>query len=135
MKKILVILLLMMILYGCKAKPQPSFENDYPSMQTKQHVFEKVNFTSAINLLLEKTGVLVIGYNEVNPADDKYTAAIIPILNEVAIDLEYDKIYYLDIYNMQAENSTEYRLLLAYIEYTVGDLLEVDEQKVIITPD
>lgn len=135
MKKLLVILLFLMILFGCEAKPLPSFENDYPSMQTIEHVYEKVNFTTALNLLLENTGVLVIGYNQNNPANDKYTAQVIPILNEVAQTLEYEKIYYLDLYDMKAENSTEYRLLLAYLEYTVGDLLTLNEEKFINTPD
>lgn len=135
MKKALVILLFLMILCGCEAKPLPSFGNDYPSMQTIDHVYEKVNFTTALNLLLENTGVLVIGYNQKNPVNDKYTSEIIPILNEVAITVEYEQIYYLDLYDMKAENSTEYRLLLAYLEYTVGDLLTIDEEKVIFTPD
>ena len=124
-----------MILVGCKAKPQPSFENDYPSMLAEDHVFEKVNYTTALNLLLDNTGVLLIGYNENNPMNYTHTKTVIPILNQAAKETGYEKVYYLDLYDMKEKLTTEYRLLLAYLEYTVGDLQVVNDEKTIVTPD
>ena len=135
MKKIIAILLFMFILIGCQSNLEPSFENDYPSMKGTEHVYEKVTYTTALNFILDGTGVIVLGYNEVNEKQDTSTSQIIPILNEASIASDYDKILYLDIYSIQDTNNSEYRLLLGYLESATNDLLSRNGKKTILAPD
>jgi hypothetical protein len=104
-------------------------------MKDTEHIFEKVTYTTALNFILDGTGVIVLGYNEENEKQDVLTSEIIPLLNDAAKVANYEKIFYLDIYNIQDTNNSEYRLLLGYLESATNDLLSRNGKKTILTPD
>jgi hypothetical protein len=58
-----------------------------------------------------------------------------PLINEAALKVGITKILYLDIYEMRKNNTTEYQLLLGYLDSKVGDLIEREGVKKIIVPD
>lgn len=134
MKKLLILLLLTLILVGCKNDNNMTFNEDFPGMEKKVHVYKKSTYTTSLNLILEGTGVLLITYDS-NKAKCPYTNQIIPILNEAAIENDFDVIHYLDIYEMQQENNSEYRLLLGYLDSQVGDIQTHSGNKRLGVPD
>lgn len=134
MKKILIVILLAFVLVGCHDRNEDPFVIDYPIMKNVEHVYVKTNYTTALNLILDGTGVLLFAFDS-NLYDCPYCQTVVPILNEAAIESGWDSIYYLDIYKMRAENTSEYRLLVGYIESQVQDLLVRNEQKTLVVPD
>lgn len=134
MKKILVILLTILVLTGCHSPEVIRFEDDYPSMKGTEHVYIKTDYSTALNVLLNGTGVVLLGFDTRKYACP-YCQEIVPILNEVALEEEWMSIYYLDIYDMRMNNTTEYRLLLGYLDSQTGSILEKSGVKTLVVPD
>lgn len=134
MKKIILTLITVMILVGCTVVPEDSFLTDYPSMQGMTHVYEKTSYTTALNTILDGTGVVLLAF-DTNKYYCPFCVAAVPILNEAAIESGWGKIYYLDIYTMRMQNTSEYRLMLGYIDSKVDDLLMRGDDKALVVPD
>ena len=134
MKKIIIFCLLALALVGCSIPQTAKFEDDYPSMKDIKHVYLKTDYTTALNVILNETGVVILAFDT-----KKYTCPfcleVVPILNEIALEEEWDVIYYLDIYNMRMQNTGEYRLLLGYLDSQTNTILEKNGIKTLIVPD
>jgi thiol-disulfide isomerase/thioredoxin len=131
MKKLLIIVLFCLTLSGCQKQ---DFNDDFPMMRNFTHVYEKVDYEKAFDILENETGVLLLAFDS-NKYMCPYCQSVLPILNEVAIKLAYPKIYYLDIFEMRNNNTPEYQELLNYIDTQVDDLLEKSGKTALVVPD
>lgn len=134
MKKIVFIYLLFIVLVGCSAPSTIKFEDDYPNMKNVEHVYLKTDYTTALDIILNNTGVVVLAF-DTRKYSCPFCLEVIPLLNEVALAETWDRIYYLDIYNMRMQMTTEYRLLLGYLDSQTGTLREKNGVKTLIVPD
>ncbi|MGD9604806.1 MAG: hypothetical protein AB7V00_01460 [Bacilli bacterium] len=134
MKKLVVLILLSLIaLSGCKSDP---VVEDFPMLEGQDHVFQKSDFTEVTKALTVLTGVHVILFSyDPDFYECPFCLAVMPIINEAAIKIGVEEILYLDIYEMRKNNTTDYQLLLGYLDSKVGDLIERDGVKKIIVPD
>ena len=134
-KNILVVLLLVVgLLVGCTRENDLNFNESFPTMESVNHVYKKSTYTTSLNLILDGTGVLLVAYDSDKKVDN-YTDAVLPILNEAAIEAKQDLIHYLDIYDMQKDESAEYRLLLGYLDSQVEDMHVLSGSKTLLAPD
>ncbi|MDD3106825.1 MAG: hypothetical protein PHP65_03355 [Bacilli bacterium] len=134
MKRILLMLLLIFIsLSGCSSS---SVEDDYPMLKEMEHVYVKSNYAEVTEALTVKEGVNIILFSY-NPHlyECPFCLAVMTLINEAALKVGVTKILYLDIYEMRKNNTTEYQLLLGYLDSKVGDLIEREGVKKIIVPD
>jgi thiol-disulfide isomerase/thioredoxin len=131
--KAIIIFIMLCLLGGCKASSL-DFNHDYPDMKDIAHVYEKIDFKQAKTLFTEGTGVVILGFDS-NKKYCPYCHAVIPVLNEVALEVGCPKIYYLDIYDMRMNNTSEYQTLLILISSQVDDLLIRNEVKTLVVPD
>lgn len=134
MKKMLGLFLISILLVGCRVSTLATFEDDYPSMSNQEHVYQKANYSTALNVLLNETGVVLLAF-DTKKYSCPYCQEVVPLLNEVALEEEWDVIYYLDIYDMRMQNTAEYRLLLGYLDSQTGSILEKEGVKTLIVPD
>ena len=130
--KVLFILILFSFLGGCNKKAD--FNSDYPFMKDVDHVYEKIDYDKAKQIFTEGTGVVILAFNS-NKKVCPFCIEVLPILNEVAQDLDYQKIYYLDIYDMRKDNTKEYQALLNLISNQVDDLVIRDDKLTLVVPD
>ncbi|MFA6627685.1 MAG: hypothetical protein WCQ80_01980 [Bacilli bacterium] len=134
MKKLIAIVLFALVLGGCHRLEVIQFEDDYPSMKGQEHVYIKTDYTTALNIILNDTGVVLFAFDTKKYACP-YCQEVVPLLNEVALEEGWEAIYYFDIYEMRINNTTEYRLLMGYLDSQTNSLLEKDGVKTLIVPD
>ena len=74
------------------------------------------------------TGIVFFGFPSC-----EFCQGYVPVLNEVAKELDVDKIYYLNIKSMRAENTDEYKKLVELTQNYLGK--DKDENYKIFVPD
>nr|HPN60740.1 hypothetical protein [Bacilli bacterium] len=135
MKKTIILILLVLLgsLSGCQKN---RVEDDYPMLNGINHVFEKSTYQEVTKALTVASGVQVVLFSY-NPHfyECPFCLAVMPIINDAALKMGIEKILYLDIYEMRKNNTTEYQLLLGYLDNKVGDLIVRDGVKKLIVPD
>lgn len=127
------VLIILCLLGGCKSSSL-DFNKDYPMMKDVSHVYQKVDFAVAYDLFTEGTGVILLGFDS-NKYYCPYCHTVIPLLNEVASEVNYPKIYYLDIYDMRMKKTKDYQSLLDLIDSQIDDLLIKDDELTLVVPD
>lgn len=93
------------------------FVSEY-TLLTENHVFEIINIDEAINILNNKTGVIFF----CNPGSE-WCQHYAKILDDIALENEMDKIYYVDIKDDRSINSNKYRKLVTKLQ----DYLDTDD--------
>ena len=134
MKKTFILtIFLMLFLSGCKTDP---VVEDYPILEGVTHVYEKSNYEEVTQALTVLPGVHVILFAyDPDFYECPFCLAVMPIINQAALNIGIEKILYLDIYEMRKNNTTEYQLLLGYLDSKVGDLIVREGIKKLIVPD
>lgn len=94
------------------------FKNEYSEV-SDNNVFVYRSIDEIINILKNGTGVVYLGFPEC-----KWCQSYVDILDEVANEIEIDKIYYCDILEDRENNSDSYQELVAVLE----DELQYDEE-------
>jgi hypothetical protein len=136
MKRYLFYLLIALIcLYGCTLGKK-GFEQDYPMFAGEEHVFEKVSFSDARNLLTSTNGshILLLAFDP-DFYECPFCFTCLPLINAAAIDQGIGKINYLDIYQMRKENTADYRWLLDKLKSCVSDLRVKNGETFLAVPD
>lgn len=88
------------------------------TLLAENHVFEIINIDEAINILNNKTGVIFF----CNPGSE-WCQQYAKILDDIALENEMDKIYYVDIKDDRSINSNKYRKLVTKLQ----DYLDTDD--------
>ena len=135
MKKVFLIILLFFLIVGC-SNQKHSIEDDYAVLKGIHHVYEKVSYDEVVKALTSTEGSYVIFFAfDPKLYECPYCMAVITILNDAAIDMNVDKILYLDIYDMRMNYTSDYQLLVGYLDSKVGDLIVREDKKVLVVPD
>ena len=94
-------------------KDETSSQNlaDTYSNLTKDNSFKVVTSTQVINLLKNGTGIVFLGFSSC-----PWCQAYAPILNSVAKDHNYANIYYYDIKEIRANNTSEYLAIVKLLK-------------------
>ena len=129
MKKIKLSLILVIAIVGAfliykkfedtnfEQKQIDKFVSEYTLLE-ENHVFEIINIDEAINILNNKTGVVFF----CNPGSD-WCQHYAKILDDIAVENEMNKIYYVDIKDDRSINSNKYRKLVTKLY----DFLDTDD--------
>lgn len=118
MKKIYIIIAVLVIglaswfLFINKTEESDSkrFALEYNQV-SDENVFVYRNIDEIINILEKGTGVVYIGFPEC-----PWCQAYVPILDEVAKELEIDKIYYFNILEDRKENTEKYKKIVSILK-------------------
>ncbi len=118
MKKIYIIIAVLVIglaswfLFINKTEESDSkrFALEYNQV-SDENVFVYRNIDEIINILEKGTGVVYIGFPEC-----PWCQAYVPILDEVAKELEIDKIYYFNILEDRKENTENYKKIVSILK-------------------
>ncbi len=94
------------------------FLNAYTEVNSG-HKFSITGINDVINILENGSGVVFIGFPEC-----KWCQAYAPILDEVGRELNINTIYYLDIREDRADNSSEYLKIVEILK----EYLELDDE-------
>lgn len=132
---IFIILSFCLFLVGC-SNGKKAFEEDYQMFKGINHVYEKSNYDEVYNALTKKEGyqIILFAYDP-NLAICPYCIKILPIINDLALEVGIKKILYLDIRTMRVERTLEYLALIEYISEQFSDLEMKNDQIEIIVPD
>lgn len=93
------------------------FINEY-TLITENHVFEIVNAAEVVNILNNKTGIVFF----CNPGSN-WCQHYAKILDDIALENDIEKIYYVDIKNDRSINSNNYRKIVTKLQ----DFLDSDD--------
>lgn len=136
MKKIIYIILSMVILTGCSITPITEMNND-----AKRFIEEYANINididnpivyktdkEIIDILKSGTGIIYFGFPEC-----PWCRSAIPILLEVAKEMEIEEIYYFNPMSIRNSNTETYQEIIELL----GDNLAIDENgdKRLYVPD
>ncbi len=94
------------------------FSQEYTSL-SEDNIFVYRNIDEIINILKHGTGVVFLGFPEC-----KWCQAYVPKLNEVAMSLGLEKIYYFNIYNDRKNNTSKYQEIVSIL----SNYLQYDEE-------
>lgn len=129
MKKIKISLILVIAIVGAfliykkfehinsDQKEIDKFVSEYTLIE-ENHVFEIINIDESINILNNKTGIVFF----CNPGSD-WCQHYAKILDDIAIENDIGKIYYVDIKDDRSINSNKYRKLVTKLQ----DYLDTDD--------
>jgi glutaredoxin len=126
MNKVLIILLMLLVLAGCRKVDEVSV--NYPLINDEDHVFEYTDAKTVIDMLNSETTTEVVVF--------VFTACpwcqqALPRLNVVAKEEGIRKIYLLDIKEMRANKTPEYMAIFEkvkdHVDFTEGSL---EQQKI-----
>ena len=129
MKKIKLSLILVIAIVGgfliynkfehinSEQKEIDKFVSEYTLLE-ENHVFEIINIDESINILNNKTGIVFF----CNPGSD-WCQHYAKILDDIALENDMDKIYYVDIKDDRSLNSNKYRKLVTKLQ----DYLDTDD--------
>lgn len=129
MKKIKLSLILVIAIVGAfliykkfehinsEQKEIDKFVSEYTLLE-ENHVFEIINIDESINILNNKTGIVFF----CNPGSD-WCQHYAKILDDIALENDMDKIYYVDIKDDRSLNSNKYRKLVTKLQ----DYLDTDD--------
>ena len=129
MKKIKISLILVIAIVGAfliykkfehinsEQKEIDKFVSEYTLIE-ENHVFEIINIDESINILNNKTGIVFF----CNPGSD-WCQHYAKILDDIAIENDIGKIYYVDIKDDRSINSNKYRKLVTKLQ----DYLDTDD--------
>jgi glutaredoxin len=120
---ILVVVLVIGIIVVINIKPKEKtdavkFSEEYTSVD-ENNVFVYRSIDEIINILEKGTGIVYLGFPEC-----KWCQAYTKYLNEVALDMGVDKIYYYNIREDRNNNTEEYKKIVSILE----DYLQNDEE-------
>lgn len=117
---VIMILLIYVIIYlnGRPEDDSVKFSKEYTELNEK-NVFVYRNSEEIIKILKNGTGVVMLGFPEC-PWCQRYVV----YLNEVAMDLGVEKIYYYNIYEDRKNNTDTYQEIVSLI----GDYLQYDNE-------
>lgn len=129
MKKIKISLILVIAVVGAfliykkfehinsEQKEIDKFVSEYTLLE-ENHVFEIINIDESINILNNKTGIVFF----CNPGSE-WCQHYAKILDDIALENDMDKIYYVDIKDDRSINSNKYRKLVTKLQ----DYLDTDD--------
>lgn len=117
---VIIVLLIYLITYLVKRPVSDSvkFSEEYTEL-TKDNVFVYKNSEEIIKILEHGTGVVMLGFPEC-PWCQRYAV----YLNEVAKDLDIEKIYYYNILEDRKNNTETYQKIVSLIQ----DYLQYDDE-------
>ena len=102
--------------------------NSYQGLKDKNHIYKVCDATKIIELLNSKErAVIVFSFPEC-----PWCQAAIPYLNDVAKELNYNEVYYLNILKMREENSSEYQAIFNKIRYDIANPEKINAPTVIV---
>lgn len=122
MKKIKISLIIVIAVVGAiliykkfehidtEQKEIDKFVNEY-TLLTENHVFQIINIDEAINILNNKTGIILF----CNPGSD-WCQHYAKILDDIAVENDIEKIYYTDIKDDRSINSNKYRKIVTIMQ-------------------
>jgi hypothetical protein len=129
MKKIKISLIIVIAIVGAfliykkfehvntEQKEIDKFVSNY-TLITENHVFKIINIDESINILNNQTGVIFF----CNPGSD-WCQHYAKILDDIALENNIEKIYYVDIKDDRNLNSNKYRKLVTILQ----DYLDTDD--------
>lgn len=129
MKKIKILLIIAIAVVGAfliyrkfehinsEQKEIDKFVSEY-TLITENHVFEIINTAEAVNILNNKTGIIFF----CNPGSD-WCQHYAKVLDDIALENDIMKIYYVDIKNDRNINSNNYRKIVTKLQ----DYLDSDD--------
>jgi hypothetical protein len=129
MKKVKILMILVIAVLGAfliykkfehinsDQKAIDKFVSDYTLME-ENHVFEIINIDESINIINNKTGIIFF----CNPGSN-WCQHYAKILDDIAVQNEIEKIYYVDIKDDRSINSNKYRKLVTKLQ----DYLDTDD--------
>ena len=101
-----------------KLKDAEKFKEEYSEVST-QNKFVYKSLEEIIEILENGTGLIYFGFPEC-PWCQKYVV----YLDEISREMDYDELYYFNIREARAENTTEYQKVVSLI----GDSLDKDDE-------
>lgn len=122
---LLIVVIVAIVLLVLNREPKEKIETDAEKFSKeytevdKNNVFVYRDTDQIINILEKGTGIVYLGFPEC-PWCQRYSK----YLNEVALDLGVEKIYYYNIREDRSNNTEEYQKIVAIIE----DYLQYDEE-------
>ena len=127
-KRISIILILTFVLFGLSSCGKDHMLNNYQELKDKNHIYKVCDATEIIDLLNSKErAVIVFSFPEC-----PWCQAAIPYLNDVAKELNYKEVYYLNILKIREENSIEYQTIFNKIRYDIANPEKINAPTVIV---
>jgi hypothetical protein len=133
MKKLLVGLVMIILLTGCRierireSEKADTFVADYGIKNN--HIFVSATANDVINILERGTGIIYFGYPE-----SPFCQEIVKILNEISKQNNIEEIYYLNTKELEETNPSAYQRILSL----VSDYLYYEDDngnKILYLPD
>ena len=115
---IVVVVILFFILRDRHVEDNVRFAKEYGSV-SEENVFVYKNIDEIIKIMEHGTGVVYLGFPEC-----PWCRAYVKYLNEVAIDVGIDEIYYYNILEDRTNNTEEYQKIVSIL----GDNLQYDKE-------
>lgn len=110
--------ILFVILKNNNVKDNVRFAKEYGSV-SEENVFVYKNIDEIIKIMEHGTGVVYLGF-----PDCPWCRAYVKYLNEVALDVGIDEIYYYNILEDRTNNTEEYQKIVSIL----GDNLQYDKE-------
>lgn len=102
--------------------------NNYQDLKDKNHIYQVCEPSEIIDLLNStERAVIVFSFPEC-----PWCQAAIPYLNEIAKELNYEQVYYLNILKIREENTLEYQTIFNKIRYDIGNPEKINAPTVIV---
>lgn len=133
---LLVTLILCVSLLGCSKKltPQERFVESHSDFKDITNVYYEVDYTDIMSDLESGTHYFILVFNPefyVCP----FCKACLPILNEVALENNIDRIDVLDLYEGRKYNTSEYIALRDLLLTKIDDMTLKNDEYTLLVPD
>lgn len=115
---IIIGIILFFVFNNRKEKDNVRFASEYSSV-TEDNVFVYKNIDEIIKIMEHGTGVVYLGFPEC-----PWCNAYVKYLNEVALDVGIDEIYYYNVLEDRTNNTDNYKKLVSIL----GDNLQYDKE-------
>lgn len=127
-KRISLIIITIIILFTLSSCGKDQMLNNYQDLKDKNHIYKVCEPSEIIELLnSNERAVIVFSFPEC-----PWCQAAIPYLNEIAKELEYEQVYYLNILKIREENTEEYQTIFNKIRYDIANPEKINAPTVIV---
>ena len=115
---VVIVALILLLIFCRKESDHERFAKEYDSV-SKENVFVYKNASEIINIMEHGTGVVYLGFPEC-----PWCKAYVKYLNEVALEVGIDEIYYYNILDDRSNNTENYQKIVSIL----GNNLQYDEE-------